>query len=371
MSLHNSQLLMSRARQPEKRRKTTPSFCMLLFGPEEKTKLADGARNVIMLDVSNLRISFGSRQPVRALDGVGISVSEGEILGLVGESGSGKTVLSLALLGLVGPTGRVLDGEVRWLGRNLLDLPERDIRRLRGSEVSMIFQNPQASLNPARTVGAQFRALLRLHHGITGVESAGEARRLLREVGVPDPERVMESYAFQLSPGMCQRVMIAMAISCRPKLLIADEPTASLDATIQAQIMDLLLNLRDRLGMAILLVSHDLGVVARLCDRVAVMYLGRIVEVANAETLYSAPLHPYTQALLRSVPVPDPRMRQKMQILAGDPPDPRHIEENACRFRGRCPVAVEQCAHVDPKLSFIGQSAHAVACVRAVNVSLH
>lgn len=325
----------------------------------------------IMLEVSNLRISFGSRQPVRALDGVGISVSEGEILGLVGESGSGKTVLSLALLGLVGPTGRVLGGEVRWLGRNLLDLPEPDIRRLRGSEVSMIFQNPQASLNPARTVGAQFRALLRLHHGITGAESTGEAHRLLREVGVPDPERVMDSYAFQLSPGMCQRVMIAMAISCRPKLLIADEPTASLDATIQAQIMDLLLSLRDRLGMAILLVSHDLGVVARLCDRVAVMYLGRIVEVADAETLYSAPAHPYTQALLRSVPVPDPRMREKMQVLAGDPPDPRHIEENACRFRGRCPAAVEQCARVDPKLSYINQSAHAVACVRAVTVSLH
>lgn len=324
-----------------------------------------------MLDVSNLSISFGSRQPIRALDGVGISVTEGEIVGLVGESGSGKTVLSLALLGLVGPTGRILGGEVKWLGRNLLDLPEREIRRLRGAEVSMIFQNPQASLNPARTVGAQFRALLRLQHGISGAESIEEAHRLLREVGIPDPERIMESHSFQLSPGLCQRVMIAMAISCRPKLLIADEPTASLDATIQAQIMDLLLNLRDRLGMAIMLVSHDLGVVARLCDRVAVMYLGRIVEVADAETLYSSPAHPYTQALLRSVPVPDPRRREKMQILVGDPPDPRHIEENACRFRGRCPVAIEQCAHVDPKLSYIDQSAHAVACIRVGNSLLH
>lgn len=323
-----------------------------------------------MLEVKNLRVQFGSRQLFSALDGVDLRISEREILGLVGESGSGKTVLSLALLGLIASSGKISSGSIQWLGRDLLALGEKAIQQVRGKELSMIFQNPQASLNPARTISAQFRALLRLHHDIDGVEATQEAHRLLRDVGVPDPGRIMDSYAFQLSAGLCQRVMIAMAISCRPKLLIADEPTASLDATIQAQIMDLLLSLRDRLGMAILLVSHDLGVVARLCDRVAVMYLGRVVEVADAETIYASPRHPYTQALLRSVPIPDPRRREKIQLLVGDPPDPRQIQRNACRFRSRCPIAIEQCGHIDPKLSSVDGSAHTVACIRAAE-SIH
>lgn len=242
-----------------------------------------------ILEVKNLRVDFPGRQSITALDGIDLIIGEGEILGLVGESGSGKTVLSLALLRLIASPGRIVEGAIFWNGRNLLQIDDKEMQKVRGREMAVIFQNPLASLNPVRTVRTQFTDLLRLHHDLMNSEAEQEALGLLREVGIPDPERIMGSYAFQLSGGLCQRVMIAMAISCRPKLLIADEPTASLDTTIQAQIMDLLLTLRDRLGMAILLVSHDLGVIARLCDRVAVMYLGRIVEVAEAMEYTNSP----------------------------------------------------------------------------------
>jgi oligopeptide/dipeptide ABC transporter ATP-binding protein len=317
-----------------------------------------------ILDVQGLRVDFRGRQSVTALDGIDLTIGEGEILGLVGESGSGKTVLSLSLLRLIASPGRIGEGAILWNGRNLLQLNEKEMQRVRGREMAMIFQNPLASLNPVRTVKAQFMALLRLHHDLTNSEAEKEALGLLREVGIPDPDRIMGSYAFQLSGGLCQRVMIAMAISCRPKLLIADEPTASLDTTIQAQIMDLLLTLRDRLGMAILLVSHDLGVIARLCDRVAVMYLGRIVEVAEATELYEKPLHPYTQLLLRSVPVPDPRQRNPRNApLAGDVPSPSAIRHGACRFEGRCPRAIDRCRHTDPQLMPVNDGGRSVACI--------
>lgn len=262
-----------------------------------------------LIEIRDLCVEFGTSHIMKALDGIDLSIGEGEILGLVGESGSGKTVLSLSLLRLIAKPGYISRGAIYWRGNDLQQLGEKDIQKIRGKEMSMIFQNPQASLNPVRTVRNHFIPLLRLHHDINVSEAEKEAVRLLNDVGVPDPKRVLDCYAHQLSGGLCQRVMIAMAISCRPKLLIADEPTASLDTTIQAQIMDLLLALRDKLGMAILLVSHDLGVIAKLSDRVAVMYLGRIVELADAMTLYDTPLHPYTKMLLQSVAIPDPRQR--------------------------------------------------------------
>lgn len=317
-----------------------------------------------LLEIHDLHVEFKTHHPVKALDGIDLTVREGEILGLVGESGSGKTVLSLSLLRLIGHPGRITEGAIYWRGRDLQPLDDKTIQGIRGKEMAMIFQNPQASLNPVRTVKAHFIALLRLHHHLIAPDAEKEALGLLREVGIPDPERIMNSYAYQLSGGLCQRVMIAMAISCRPKLLIADEPTASLDTTIQAQIMDLLLDLRNRLGMAILLVSHDLGVIARLCDRVAVMYLGRIVEVADAITLYDTPLHPYTRLLLQSVAVADPRQRgQKNEAQPGDMPQSREVKPGSCRFRGRCPIAVERCQHTDPKLIPVNGNGHRVACI--------
>lgn len=297
-----------------------------------------------------------------------LTIGEGEILGLVGESGSGKSVLSLSLLRLIARPGRITQGAIYWRGRDLQPLDEKAIQGIRGKEIAMIFQNPQASLNPVRTVRAHFIPLLRLHHRITATEAESQAVNLLQDVGIPDPERVMNSYAHQLSGGLCQRVMIAMAISCRPKLLIADEPTASLDTTIQAQIMDLLLTLRDRLGMAILLVSHDLGVIAGLCDRVAVLYLGRIVEIADVLTLYDAPAHPYTRMLLRSVAVPDPRRKDRnYSKQIGEIPQSRNIIEGTCRFHGRCPEVVDRCRQTDPRLIQINEKGHSVACVHSVN----
>jgi peptide/nickel transport system ATP-binding protein len=318
----------------------------------------------LLLKIDDLCVEFKTPQPIKAVDGVDIDIREGEILGLVGESGSGKSVLSLSLLRLIGHPGRITRGAIYWRGNNLQQLDEKDIQAIRGKEMAMIFQNPQASLNPVRTVRAHFVPLLRLHHNMTVPKAENQAVSLLRDVGIPDPERVMGSYAHQLSGGLCQRVMIAMAISCRPKLLIADEPTASLDTTIQAQIIDLLLELRDRLGMAILLVSHDLGVIARLCDRVAVMYLGRIVEIADATALYDAPQHPYTRMLLQSVAVPDPRQKErKSGIQFGDISQSRTIIPGTCRFQGRCSVAVERCRQTDPKLVKAKGNGHWIACI--------
>lgn len=317
-----------------------------------------------LIEVRDLCVEFRTPHIIKALDGIDFTISEGEILGLVGESGSGKTVLSLSLLRLIAKPGRISRGAIYWQENDLQQLDEKGIQKIRGKEISMIFQNPQASLNPVRTVRNHFLPLLRLHHDINIPEAEKEAVRLLKDVGIPDPARVMDCYAHQLSGGLCQRVMIAMAISCRPKLLIADEPTASLDTTIQAQIMDLLLELRDRLGMAILLVSHDLGVIAKLCDRVAVMYLGRIVELADAMSLYDTPLHPYTKMLLQSVAIPDPRQRGiKKTNQFGELPQSENILPGICRFRGRCPAAIERCQQTDPKLVQVNGSDHWVACV--------
>jgi peptide/nickel transport system ATP-binding protein len=270
-----------------------------------------------LLQIDSLSVEFsGDRnQSHQAVNGVSLTIGEKEIVGLVGESGSGKTVLSLSLLRLVPMPGVVRSGALRWQGRDLLALSDDDMRKIRGREIAMIFQNPQSSLNPVRTIGAQMSAVIRLHQDRDRAAARTEALDCLRAVKIADAERVYDAYPHQCSGGMCQRIMIAMALACRPKLLIADEPTASLDVTIQAQIMDLLLEIRERYGTAILLVSHDLGVIARMCDRIAVMYRGRIVEEADALTLYRSPQHEYTRMLLDSVPVPDPTHRHARRAI--------------------------------------------------------
>ncbi len=265
-----------------------------------------------LLAVEGLKIEFslGHGRVIKAVDGLSLQVREGEILGLVGESGSGKTVTAVSLLRLVPPPGRIVAGRILFRGEDIMALPEEEVRRLRGGQIAMIFQNAQLSLHPIYPVGRQLMSVLRLHRGLSRAEAKEEAVSLLGRVRIPDAAKRFNDYPHQLSGGLCQRVMIAMALSCRPSLLIADEPTSSLDVTIQAQIIDLVLEIRDAFGMAVLFISHDLGVVAQVSDRVAVMNRGQIVEEGTAAEIFSAPKHPYTQLLLDSVPVPDPARRR-------------------------------------------------------------
>lgn len=253
-----------------------------------------------LLRVENLRVEFaGARSPV-AVEDATFQIATGEVLGLVGESGCGKSVLVKSLIRILPPNGHISGGQVLWLGEDLRTAAERRMREIRGADISMIFQNPQASLNPARTIGDQVRTLVRHRNGCSREEAAQQSVALLTKVRMPDPERVLGLYPFECSGGMCQRILIAMALTGRPKLLIADEPTTSLDVTIQAEIIRLILDLKNEFGMSILFVSHDLGIVSSICDRVAVMYRGRIVETAAATELFSSPSHPYTKELLES-----------------------------------------------------------------------
>ncbi len=297
-----------------------------------------------LLDVRDLRTWFDSDRGVaRAVDGVSFHVDPGETLGLVGESGCGKTVTSLSLLGLVrGPAGRIVEGSsIRLRGEELVGAGEARLRAVRGNEIAMIFQEPAASLNPVFPVGDQIVEALRAHRGLDRREARAEAVRRLEEVGIPDPQRRVDAYPHQLSGGMSQRVMIAMALACGPALLVADEPTTALDVTVQAQILQLLAELKARHGMAVILVTHDLAVVSEVCDRVAVMYAGRIVETGRVEEVFRSPAHPYTRALLDAIPGP------------GGPDGPlRGISGNVpaatawpagCRFRPRCPLAFARC----------------------------
>jgi peptide/nickel transport system ATP-binding protein len=317
-----------------------------------------------MLIVKELSVQFSIKGHgvLHAVDNVSLDIGPGEIIGLVGESGCGKTVFSLSPLRLIRQPGRITAGQILWEGNDVLQMKSEEMRKLRGEGIAMIFQNPQSSLNPVYTIGHQLREIIKLHRALSKHETAQEAIRLLNTVGIPDPERLITQYPHQLSVGMCQRVMIAMALSCRPKLLIADEPTASLDVTIQAQIMDLLKELKDQFGMAILLVSHDLGVIANMCDRIAVMYLGRIMEIAPKSQLYRNPLHPYTQALLQSIPLPNPDAPRQGYRLKGDVPSPVNIP-SGCRFRTRCPKVFEPCDKIDPALLPVTGQDHPAACL--------
>ncbi len=316
-----------------------------------------------LLEVRDLRVSFFTpRGEVRAVDGVSFTIDEGETFGLVGESGCGKSVTALSLLRLLDGNGRIVGGDIVFAGRRLLALSEEEMRSLRGDQIAMVFQEPMTSLNPVFTVGYQIGEVLEVHRGMSRKQARAEAIELLRLVEIPEPERRVDAYPHQLSGGMRQRVMIAMALACRPRLLIADEPTTALDVTIQAQILDLLAHLQQQFGMAVLFVTHDLGIVAERARRVAVMYAGRIVEEAETATLFRNPLHPYTRGLLRSIPRLGMRVR-RLAAIPGSVPDPLSLP-SGCRFRDRCTYAVARCAEIDPQLEPFGDS-RAVACIRA------
>jgi oligopeptide/dipeptide ABC transporter ATP-binding protein len=294
-------------------------------------------------------VSFATpRGPVPVLDQVSLTVRDGETVGLVGESGSGKSVTALAILGLLGEQGRVDAGEIRLDGRDLVPLPEREWLKVRGRQVAMVFQEPMTSLNPLLPVGFQVAEVLEEHLGIGRAEARRRAAALFRDVGIPDAGRRIDAYPHQLSGGMRQRVMLAMAMACRPRLLIGDEPTTALDVTIQAQILALLRDLGRAAGTALLLISHDLGVVAAMASRVVVMYAGQVVEEAPARELYARPAHPYTRLLLAVVP----RVHQKharLSAIAGSIPPPTALPVG-CRFHPRCPDAIALCREAAPAL---------------------
>jgi peptide/nickel transport system ATP-binding protein len=317
-----------------------------------------------LLSIRGLRTWFFTDQGVaKAVDGVSFDVIEGETLGIVGESGCGKTVTSLSVLGLLPqPPAKVMDdSSIRFEGEELVGAAEARMRALRGNEISMIFQEPMSSLNPVFSIGNQIAESLRLHRGMDRKSARAEAGRLLAEVGISEPERRLDEYPHQLSGGMRQRVMIAMALSCEPKLLIADEPTTALDVTIQAQILELLAALREKYGMAVMLITHDLGVVAEVCDRVVVMYAGQVVESGTVEQIFSEPRHPYTRGLMDSLPSLD-QAGGRLNPIPGTVPSPTEWPEG-CRFRARCARAEEACASEQPLVE-MGDT-HAARCWKA------
>ena len=302
-----------------------------------------------LLEVTGLRVSFpGANGPVFPVDGVSFTLARGETLALVGESGSGKTLSGLALLRLLPPPGRIDPASSILLeGRDLLSLAPEPLRQVRGRKIAMVFQDPMSSLNPVLTVGEQITEAIQAHLPVPGREARSRAETLLGEVGIADPGRRLRSYPHQLSGGMRQRVMIAIALSAEPELLIADEPTSALDVTVQAQILEVLDRLRAARGMAVLLITHDLGIVAGRADRVAVMYAGRIVEQAETGQLFDAPTHPYTRGLFASMPrLTGPR--QRPQPIPGTVPSPT-AWPTGCRFRPRCPQAMERCSEEPPE----------------------
>ena len=301
---------------------------------------------------------------VKAVDGITYDVEEGETLGLVGESGCGKSVSALSLMRLIAdPPGKIVGGEVLLDGEDILKVNMDDMRRIRGAKVSMVFQEPMTSLNPVLTVERQLTETLELHKGLGKAESRREAVGLLSRVGIPDPESRVKQYPHQFSGGMRQRVMIAMALSCSPKLIIADEPTSALDVTIQAQILELMKALTTEFGVALIIITHNLGVVARYADRVNIMYAGKIIERGSALEIYSNPRHPYTVGLLRSVPRLDLPRRAKLDPIQGQPPDLINLPAG-CSFRSRCRWAVDKCATDTPVLTEAGEN-HLAACWRS------
>ena len=317
-----------------------------------------------LLEVRGLRTHFASeRGEVRAVDGVDFRLERGRTLGIVGESGCGKSVTALSIMGLVPqPPGRIAGGEVRFEGEDLLQAPVQRLRDLRGDKLSMIFQEPMTSLNPAFQVGDQIAEVLLRHRNLTRVEAHEKTVEMLRKVRIPSPEARASEYPHQLSGGMRQRVMIAMALACNPKLLIADEPTTALDVTIQAQILELMRALREELGTAIILITHDLGVIAELADDVIVMYAGKVVERCAVPRLFAEPQHPYTIGLLGSIPRLDLE-QERLSAIEGFVPDAAAMPEG-CRFHPRCPFSVERCRRESPELKEI-RSGHFVACWRA------
>lgn len=317
-----------------------------------------------VLQVQELKTHFFTDEGiVRAVDGVDFSVRPGEILGIVGESGCGKTVMSRSIMGLVYEPGRVVGGQILFNGKNLLTMNRRELEEIRGNRITMIFQQPLSSLNPVFTVGDQVAETLRKHAGMTYQEAWGKSLDLFKFVGIPDPKVRMKSYPHELSGGQAQRVMIAMALANKPQLLIADEPTTALDVTIQAQILDLLLELQRQVNMAVILITHSLGVVAEIADRIAVMYAGAIVEEADVESIFSAPLHPYTRGLIGSIPILG-RVKHRLDVIPGIVPNLVNLPPG-CRFAPRCSYRSQEnltiCTEQIPNLITVS-SGHKVRC---------
>ena len=315
-----------------------------------------------LLSIEDLRTYFYTEAGVvKAVDGVSFSIEKGKTLGVVGESGSGKSITAMSILQLIpSPPGRIAGGRIMFEGVNLLEKTPEEIRKIRGNEISMIFQDPMTSLNPVLTVGEQLIEVIVLHQKLDQKAAREKAAEMLGLVGISDPDKRLKAYPHEFSGGMRQRAMIAMALSCNPKLLIADEPTTALDVTIQAQILELMNDLKAKLNTSIMMITHDLGVIAEICDDVVVMYAGKPVEYADVETIFASPQHPYTWGLLASLPKVEGENRQRLEAIEGLPPDLRNMPPG-CPFAPRCPKAVEICFREQPVSREIVQG-HSVAC---------
>ena len=308
----------------------------------------------ILLEVSGLKTYFKDRKGlVPAVDGVDFTLRKGETLGIVGESGCGKSVTSMSILHLLPPEGRIVDGTIRFKGRDITHLPPDEMTKLRGKEIAMIFQEPMTSLNPVYTVGWQISEMIRQHEKVSKKEAREKAIEMLRLVNIPAPEKRVDEYPHELSGGMRQRVMIAMALACDPELLIADEPTTALDVTIQAQILDLMRHLKQTLNTSIMMITHDLGVVAEMSDYVLVMYAGMVMEYSDVNTLFAEPLHPYTQGLMKALPRMG-EIQDKLYVIEGTVPSLYELPAG-CRFWPRCPYATERCKGEVPELYEVGE----------------
>lgn len=326
---------------------------------EEAERIGHGGEP--LLSVKNLHTRFDTEEgTIRAADGVSFDVDKGEILGIVGESGCGKSVTSLSLMALINSPGYIADGSVMFDGVDLTQLSESEIRKYRGDRISMVFQEPSTAMNPVYNIGWQVGEPLRIHEEMTKSASRSRAVDLMRRVGIPSPEDRVDDYPHQFSGGMLQRAVISMALACEPDLLIADEPTTALDVTIQAQILDIIKELNDKLDMSVLIVTHNLGVVAETCDRVAVMYAGRVVEYGTVNEIFNNPRHPYTKGLIQAVPDPT-RDGQDLSPIQGTVPSLADTPKG-CNFASRCPYATDACEQFDPRLREVGDK-HYSACI--------
>lgn len=326
--------------------------------------MAESKSKQPLLEVKDLKTYFFTEDGVvKSVDGVNFYVNPGEVMGLVGESGCGKSVTSLSIMRLISPPGRIMSGQILFEGKDLVTASEDEMINVRGNKISMIFQQPQTALNPVFKVGDQISEVLSIHQNMSKEKGVERAIELLKMVGIPDPARRAQSYPHELSGGQAQRVMIAMALACVPALLIADEPTTALDVTIQAQILDLMHNLRDNIGTAIILITHDLGVVAEMAERVAVMYAGYIVEQADVQPLFDKPLHPYTQGLIGSIPILG-KLKDRLEVIPGSVPNLVNLPVG-CRFAARCKARTENnlviCTDKEPSLVEI-ERGHFVRC---------
>ncbi|MFN2358090.1 MAG: ABC transporter ATP-binding protein [Desulfotignum sp.] len=316
-----------------------------------------------LLTIENLKVAFDTEQgQVRAVDGVGFHLERGSILGIAGESGCGKSVTALSIIRLLPkPVSSVLAGRILFQGQDLLTIPIRQMQKIRGKKIAMIFQEPMTALNPVHNVGRQMKEVFALHFpGMSAADMHTEAVNMLTRVGIPDPGQVLKKYPHQLSGGIRQRIMIAMALSCEPDILIADEPTTALDVTIQAQILELITSLRETSGMAIILITHDLGVIAENCDHVVVMYAGRIAETADVTSLFNHPMHPYTRGLLTSIPSRAKTAKAVLPTIAGSVPSLSDMPDG-CRFADRCPFVHDLCRQILPLERLVGEG-HTAAC---------